>query len=70
MSSDILGDVEREEVISDVVFNYFGAHFAQKYLGPAGSAAMTATTAQGKTDADDNDDDSDSPEFGLDIDED
>ena len=31
---------------------------------------MTATTTQGKTDADDNDDDSDSAEFGPDIDED
>ena len=30
MGSDILGDVEREEVISDMVFNNFRAHFAQK----------------------------------------
>ena len=43
MGSDTLGDVEREEVISDAVFNYFGAHFAQKYLGPAGAAALSAT---------------------------
>ena len=68
MDSDIIGDVEKEEVISEAVFNYFGAHFMQKYLGPARAAAMTTTTTQGKTDADD--DNSDSAEFGPDIDED
>ena len=54
-------------MISDAVFNYFGAHFAQKYLGPAGAATMSATTTQGNTDADDDDDNSDSAEFGPDI---
>ena len=68
MGSDILGEVEREKVISDTVFNYFGAYFAQKYLGPARAAAMSATTTQGKEDADDDDDDS--ANFGPDIDKD
>ena len=70
LGSKILSGVEKKEEILDAVFNYFGAHFAQKYLGPAGATAMSATTNQGKEDADDDDDDSDSAKFGPDIDED
>ena len=62
--------MEKEEAILDAVFNYFGVHFVQKYLKPAGAAAMSASTTQGKEDADDDDDNSDSAKFGLDIDED
>ena len=70
MGSAIIGDCEKEDIVSDADFNYFDAHFMQKYLGPARAAAMSATTIPGKTYADDGDDDSDSTEFGPDIDKD
>ena len=68
IGSKIIGDCEKKDIMSDAAFNYFVAHFVQKYLGPARAAAMSATKTLGKEDADDDDDNS--AEFGPDVNED
>ena len=54
---------------ADVFCNHFGKHFAHKWLGEEGLAALVNTSPQGKPD-DDGDDDPHSVNVSPDVDED
>ena len=68
LGANITGSNAVQEAYADVFCAHFGEHFAKKWLGEEGLAALVGTSPQGKPD-DDGDDDPDSVNIGPDIDE-
>ena len=69
LGANITDEDAVHEAYDNVLCNHFCKHFAHKWLGEEGLAALVNTSPQGKPD-DDGDDDPDSVNVGPDVDKD